>query len=281
MKTKKDRLFYIFAALVALALLCVILVVAVTNRGGNGSSAAPSGGAASAVSPAAGAASGDASVYDSPAPETSGETSAGPSGETSSEASAETSSLPEDESSAPEQKEKPLLINKDHGLPEDYDPGEMVDILARKDRHFQLAHADMKLQTEVYEALDRMCADAEAQGVTGYILTDSFRPREEQERLYSEMPAGIAAPPGYSEHETGLAFDISAYSKNGDFGETPQFEWLYAHCAEYGFILRYPQGKEDITGYSYEPWHYRYVGVEIAKEIMSAGMTLEEYCGEE
>ncbi|MBR0231865.1 MAG: D-alanyl-D-alanine carboxypeptidase family protein [Clostridia bacterium] len=276
MKKKQDRYFYIFAALVALALLCVILIVAVTNRGGNGSSAAPSGGAASDVSPAAGAESGDASDYDSPTPETSGETS----GETSAGPSTETSSLPEDESSAPEQKEKPLLINKDHGLPEDYDPGEMVDILARKDRHFQLAHADMKLQTEVYEALDRMCADAEAQGVTGYILTDSFRPREEQERLYSEMPAGIAAPPGYSEHETGLAFDISAYSKNGDFGETPQFEWLYAHCAEYGFILRYPQGKEDITGYSYEPWHYRYVGVEIAKEIMSAGMTLEEYCGD-
>jgi len=266
-KNKKDRVFYAVAAAVALLLLCVILVVALTGRGEGGASSAAETGAESA--PAESAAE---SVQES-----SGEETSEPA---QSEASAETSSEP-DESSAAAPKEKPLLINKDHCLPEDYDPGEMVDILARKDRHFQLAHADMKLQTEVYEALDRMCADAEAQGVTGYILTDSFRPREEQERLYSEMPAGIAAPPGYSEHETGLAFDISAYSKNGDFGETPQFEWLYAHCAEYGFILRYPQGKEDITGYSYEPWHYRYVGVEIAKEIMSAGMTLEEYCGEE
>ena len=267
-KNKKDRVFYAVAAAVALLLLCVILVVALTGRGEGGASSAAETGAESMP-----AESSAESVQES-----SGEETSEPA---QSEASTETSSLPEDESSAPEQKEKPLLINKDHGLPEDYDPGEMVDILARKDRHFQLAHADMKLQTEVYEALDRMCADAEAQGVTGYILTDSFRPREEQERLYSEMPAGIAAPPGHSEHETGLAFDISAYSKNGDFGETPQFEWLYAHCAEYGFILRYPQGKEDITGYSYEPWHYRYVGVEIAKEIMSTGMTLEEYCGEE
>ncbi|MBP5154982.1 MAG: D-alanyl-D-alanine carboxypeptidase family protein [Clostridia bacterium] len=274
-KNKKDRAFYAVAAAVALLLICVILVVALTGRGEGGASSAAETGAESAPGAESGRESSGTETGAPEQSEASTEASAEASAEVSEETSAET-----DESSAAEPKEKPLLINKDHGLPEDYDTGELVNAYEQSGRNFQLSVADMKLRPEVYEALNRMCGDAAAQGVTGYILTDAFRPRAEQERLYSELPAGIAAPPGFSEHETGLAFDISAYSKNGDFGETPQFEWLYAHCAEYGFILRYPQGKEEITGITYEPWHYRYVGVEIAAEIMGAGITLEEYCGE-
>ena len=87
-------------------------------------------------------------------------------------------------------------------------------------------------------------------------------------------------PPGYSEHSTGLAFDIVALSYqmlNEKQEKTEENKWLQEHCAEYGFILRYPKGKEEITGISYESWHFRYVGTEISKYIMENGLTLEEF----
>lgn len=95
--------------------------------------------------------------------------------------------------------------------------------------------------------------------------------------------ATVVARPGTSEHHVGLAADVlgSGYaSLEESFENTPAFAWLKAHCAEYGFILRYPKEKEDITGVIYEPWHYRYVGVEAATEIMRRGITLEEYLEE-
>ncbi len=102
---------------------------------------------------------------------------------------------------------------------------------------------------------------------------------------YSQADAEVKAAtvvkrPGQSEHSTGLAVDIGGsgnYSLSQDFENTASFKWLYKHCAEYGFILRFPKGKEDVTGVIYEPWHYRYVGKEIAKEIMDSGLCLEEY----
>ena len=93
-----------------------------------------------------------------------------------------------------------------------------------------------------------------------------------------ELADTYSARPGHSEHQSGLAFDIGALD-NG-YGNTPGGRWLNAHCADYGFILRYPAGKESITGYQYEPWHVRYVGKEIASRIMSQGITLEEYLGD-
>ncbi len=92
--------------------------------------------------------------------------------------------------------------------------------------------------------------------------------------------ATVVKRPGQSEHSTGLAVDVGGsgnYSLSQDFENTASFKWLYEHCAEYGFILRFPKGKEDVTGVIYEPWHYRYVGKEVAKEIMSNGWCLEEY----
>ena len=90
----------------------------------------------------------------------------------------------------------------------------------------------------------------------------------------------INAYPGTSEHELGLAADIvtpSYQMLNSDFDKTATFKWLKTHCAEYGFILRYPKEKQDITRIIYEPWHYRYVGKEAASEIYSQGICLEEY----
>jgi len=83
------------------------------------------------------------------------------------------------------------------------------------------------------------------------------------------------AKPGYSEHQSGLAYDIK--EKNTDSTDSEAYKWLLTNCADYGFILRYPKNKEDITGYAYEPWHFRYVGFEAAEAIMSNKLTLEEY----
>ena len=90
------------------------------------------------------------------------------------------------------------------------------------------------------------------------------------------------APPGNSEHHTGLALDFVSNEStelNKSFADTKAAKWLLENAESYGFILRYPEGKEDITGYMYEPWHIRYVGVDIAKEITEAGITFEEYKG--
>jgi len=89
------------------------------------------------------------------------------------------------------------------------------------------------------------------------------------------------APPGASEHQCGLAFDV-AYITDGNYGdsitdEQEETKWMFANAHKYGFILRYPKGKEDITGYNYEPWHYRFVGVELASYLFENDITLEEY----
>ena len=92
------------------------------------------------------------------------------------------------------------------------------------------------------------------------------------------------APPGFSEHQTGLCVDITAKNfqlLNRAQENTPENKWLQKHCKDYGFVLRYPKGRETITGYSYEPWHFRYVGKKAAKEITRRGITLEEYVREQ
>ena len=86
----------------------------------------------------------------------------------------------------------------------------------------------------------------------------------------------FSARPGFSEHQTGLALDINAASSRAGFEATPAFAWLKEHCAQYGFILRYPEGEEAVTGIDYESWHFRYVGKEAAEYLHEQGMLLEE-----
>ncbi len=144
------------------------------------------------------------------------------------------------------------------------------------------------------ESYRRMLADGAAYDIRGVSL---FRPQSLQESLFTRevnkwkgqgygqqeaerVANTIVKRPGYSEHNTGLAADVGGsgnYSLNQDFENTAAYKWLIAHCADYGFILRFPKDKEEITGVIFEPWHYRYVGTEAAKEIMSRGLCLEEY----
>ncbi len=156
-----------------------------------------------------------------------------------------------------------LIANKTYGLPEDYNPG---------------------LDSEAESAFNTLSEAAANQGLDIY-LSSGFRSYETQARIYGsyvdsygkESADTFSARPGYSEHQTGLAIDVNTIDDS--FAGTPEAEWLAKHAHEYGFIIRYPKGKESITGYKYEPWHIRYLGVEKATEVYNSGLTLEEFLG--
>lgn len=171
-----------------------------------------------------------------------------------------------------------LLVNEKHRLKEDYQPEGLVNLYTNR-HSFRLASSDIYLTRECYEAAQRMFAAAEAEDMNGFIITSGYRDYRRQAEIYAENGAGKAQQPGASEHQTGLAFDVTAESGTDGFESTPQYAWLCAHAHEYGFIQRYPANRADETGISYEPWHYRYVGVEAATKMRETGQTLEAFLG--
>ena len=145
------------------------------------------------------------------------------------------------------------------------------------------------MRPEAAQALEALFAGAAEEGITLY-ATSGYRSYSTQKASFDrkaeergEQAANRSvAKPGYSEHQTGLAMDIEGETTLGTglteaFGESPEGIWVAENCHEYGFIIRYPQDKISITGYIYEPWHIRYVGVEAATEIAALGVTFEEY----
>ncbi len=171
-----------------------------------------------------------------------------------------------------------LLVNEDNLLASGYVPEALVNLYEQR-HSFRLARSDIYVTRETYEAMEKMFAAAEDDGVNGFIVTSGYRDYETQQQIYEESEPGYAQPPGASEHQTGLAFDVTTETNDG-FESTEQYAWLREHAHEYGFIQRYPANKADITGISYEPWHYRYVGVTAATQIRNQDITLEEYVGE-
>ncbi len=178
-----------------------------------------------------------------------------------------------------------MLVNKEYGLPEDYE----VELMTMYDKVNRAAK-------EAYGPLNDMLAAGRAEGLA-FEICSSYRDISVQKRLFQEdLDAYLAEgysyeeaydkvavytmPPGHSEHSTGLAFDIVSLGyqildAKQEF--TPETQWLHENCAKYGFILRYPKEKEEITKIGYESWHYRYVGVEAATYIMENELCLEEY----
>ena len=156
-----------------------------------------------------------------------------------------------------------LIVNKKYSLPSNYNPG---------------------VDNESANALNILQRGASQAGYSMPLLS-GFRSYETQKVLYNSYVAvdGVdvadtySARPGHSEHQTGLAFDVGELDYG--YGDTSAGTWLREHAHEYGFIIRYLKGKESITGYTYEPWHIRYVGVSVATEIYNRGITLEEYLG--
>ena len=168
-----------------------------------------------------------------------------------------------------------LLVNADHRLPADYVPEGLVNLYQMR-HSFRLASSEIYLTRETYEAAEKMFHAAEEQDMNGFYITSGYRSYQRQAEVYAESEPGKAQEPGASEHQTGMAFDVTAESSSGDFETTAQYGWLMQHAHEYGFIQRYPANKSDITGISYEPWHYRFVGVDAATRMYKTGQCLEE-----
>ena len=179
-----------------------------------------------------------------------------------------------------------VVVNKYHAVSNNYTPKNLVTI---DDKYG--TWKNMQLKAEAYDAYVKLYNDAKAQGFD-LKLCSTMRSYETQRTLYNnavknkgkEVANIRSAYPGRSEHHTGLAIDVTSASMGWglkqDFADYPDGKWINEHCQEYGFIIRYPKGKTDITGYDYEPWHLRYVGVEAATYIMENDLTLEEYVGQ-
>ena len=204
-----------------------------------------------------------------------------------------------------------ILVNKSNPAGKSYSPDGLVDL----DKSYTNASKAISLEEKTAEAAISMIDAMRRAGIDNVTVTSGYRTYEYQEQLFAryiaeekakhptwsneEVRAEVltySAAPGTSEHQTGLCLDLitdemvglwnygsetpnNPYDKG--FAETAAFEWLKEHAHEYGFILRFPEDKTEITGYSYESWHYRYVGTEHAKKIYEEGICLEEYLEED
>ena len=200
-----------------------------------------------------------------------------------------------------------LLVNKQNSLDDSFEPEELCELDGGYTTNGKQISLDSKVAAAVVSMIDAMRED----GITNVSVTSGYRTYEYQQKLFNkyiaeekaahpdwsdekvrEQVLTYSAAPGTSEHQTGLCVDLFTTEMEGlwnygsetpknpydkGFAETAAFEWLQKHAHEYGFILRFPENKTDITGYSYESWHYRYVGVEHAAKIHEQGITLEEY----
>ena len=175
--------------------------------------------------------------------------------------------------------DKFILVNKYYYLEEDYIPENLEEL------NKQYALSNMKMVNVAKEAFEEMAKDAKKEGLK-IIAMSTYRDYEYQTDLYDryvkqdgkEAADTYSGRPGFSEHQTGFAVDVyNGDESYTDFHITEEFKWMQKHAKEYGFILRFPEGKEHETGYQYESWHYRYVGLEAATYITEKNITLEEY----
>lgn len=180
---------------------------------------------------------------------------------------------------------KLVIVNKQYTVSSNYVPIDMVAVDGKLS-----TNQGLYFKREAYDAYLKMLADAKSEGIN-FLICSTYRSYSTQKAIYNNHIASygveytntVSAYPGRSEHHTGWAVDITSksmgYGLSQSFVNYPEGKWINQHCSDYGFIIRYPKGKTHITGYSYEPWHLRYVGVDVAKEITSKGLTLEEYLG--
>ena len=183
-----------------------------------------------------------------------------------------------------------LLVNGSNPLPDNYDYTAELTTIPEEYHNLQLD----QINKNIWPYLKAMIDDARSEGVKLYVCSPyrSYNTqkilfdRQVQKQIAAGVPesqaedkaATIVARPGTSEHHTGLAADMNF--TDDAFENTPMFAWLTEHCQDYGFIMRYPKEKIDVTGVIYESWHYRFVGINVAKDIKSKGVTLEEYLNE-
>lgn len=172
-----------------------------------------------------------------------------------------------------------VLVNKNHQLSSHYVPKDL-EVISN-----QYAYEEKYLRKEARLSFERLSEEASTLGYR-IIGVSAYRDYDYQKKLYQyyvdtkgKVYADLcSARPGHSEHQSGLAIDVMGSNLDYNlFEESEEFTWMSENAHHYGFILRYPKGKEHITGFKYEPWHYRYVGVELATTLYQNNLTLEEY----
>ena len=180
-----------------------------------------------------------------------------------------------------------ILANRQHLLASDYAPNDLVNTTCKKSSDA----GKPELRQAANDAINAMFAAAQQDGLTLY-LKSAYRTYQTQKTMYNNRldklgrDDGLVSYPGASDHQTGLGADILNYEwtkkdgMNKEFAKTREAQWMEAHCAEYGFILRYMDDKEESTGIKFEPWHFRYVGKEAAAYIMENHLSLEEFTEE-
>ncbi len=180
-----------------------------------------------------------------------------------------------------------VLVNKSKNLPDTYVPDDLVSLI---DVPTVLENPEInQLRKTAYLALKDMFAAAKDEWEFELFARSGYRSYNTQNSLYKSYVTNsgqaaadkFSAKPGQSEHQTGLAMDITCAAMNfkldDTFGDTDEGKWVQENAHRFGFIVRYPKGKEDITGYLYEPWHIRFLGVELATKVFESGLTFEEY----
>ncbi|ASR49252.1 peptidase M15 [Paenibacillus kribbensis] len=179
-----------------------------------------------------------------------------------------------------------VVVNKQRSLPEGYAPDDLVE--PQVPFSFDGPHEKRHMRKEAAEALEKLFDGAKKDGIELRAVS-GYRSYKRQVSIFNNnvktkgeaYASQVSAVPGTSEHQTGLAIDVSSPSVGNvleqSFGASKEGEWLEKHAPEYGFIIRYMKDKQDITGYVYEPWHIRYVGKDIAEDVAKQGLTLEEY----
>lgn len=181
-----------------------------------------------------------------------------------------------------------VVVNKQRTLPEGYKPDDLTvpDVAF----YFDQFLPKKQMRKEAAHALEDLFAAAKEDGEE-LVAASGYRSYERQKRIFEsyveiygeEETKTFSAMPGTSEHQTGLAMDVTSakmsFELDQSFRKTSEGKWLAEHAYEYGFVIRYPKGKDNITGYTYEPWHLRYVGKDKAEEIHNQSLTLEEFFG--
>jgi D-alanyl-D-alanine carboxypeptidase len=169
-----------------------------------------------------------------------------------------------------------IIVNASHPLPLDWVPDDLVDLWKVQPRHYHLYPRPTRLASCAAEAANKLFANAEQQGFEDFMVLSAYRDSEYQAGLFADSSDGYVARPGCSEHQTGLAMDV-AQLEHGMALDDVHRAWLADNCWEYGFIVRYPEGREDITGIPAEPWHLRYVGRDAALEMRDHSWVMEEW----
>lgn len=173
-----------------------------------------------------------------------------------------------------------LLVNKEYPVPKFGADLKNIRLSGAKElsSRFNLADNTVQLTELLAERLEVMFEAAEEEGVNHFRINSGYRSEKEQKQLYKQMGDEYAMPAGYSEHNTGLSVDIG--STLMEMSKAPEGEWLQRNAWQYGFVLRYPKNKTEVTGIRYEPWHFRYVGLPHSAIMQQKNLVLEEYLDE-